>query len=183
MTMLEKIAAIKSKNKGFTLIELLVVISIIGLLAGMVLVSMSGARAKARDSRRKQDIRSIRMALELYYANNEKYPQAGACSYGTNCYVYSTDGSNWIPALVNGGFLPAMPVDPINNSCCPWSNGSYSYSYGNVSADGQVFDLTTQLEDSNDPDRCAAKHYKFYWDNYDWCGGYSGQIYENSPGS
>ena len=36
-----------NKNLGFTLIELLVVIAIIGILAGIVLVSLSGSREKA----------------------------------------------------------------------------------------------------------------------------------------
>jgi prepilin-type N-terminal cleavage/methylation domain-containing protein len=54
-------------KKGFTLIELLVVIAIIGMLAGIVLVSMGTARAKARDAKRQSDIRQISLAMEMCY--------------------------------------------------------------------------------------------------------------------
>ena len=64
-----------TKNKkGFTLIELLVVVAILGLLATIVAVSLTSARARARDARRVSDVRQIELALELYYAANQEYP-------------------------------------------------------------------------------------------------------------
>lgn len=61
-------------KKGFTLIELLVVIAIIGVLSSIVLVSMGGARLKARNVSRQADMRQLITAQEMYYSGpDEKY--------------------------------------------------------------------------------------------------------------
>lgn len=52
----------QSKNKkstGFTLVETIIVIAIISILSTMILVSLFGARGKARDAKRKIEIAQI----------------------------------------------------------------------------------------------------------------------------
>ena len=62
-----------NKIKGFTLIELLVVIAIIGILAGLVIVSMSGGETSAHDARVKSDLDQIRATAEIIRIQSGNY--------------------------------------------------------------------------------------------------------------
>lgn len=68
--------------RGFTLIELLVSIAIIGVLTAVLLPNFIGARGKAKDSQRIQELASIKNALRLYYNDNQSYPVGDNCG---NC--------------------------------------------------------------------------------------------------
>jgi len=108
---------------GFTLIELLVVIAIIGTLASVVLASLNTARAKARDVRRLSDVTQIQKALQLYWLDNNAWPArtADACAGGwdvTPCNGNST----FIQPLIDGGYLPSFPTDPVGT-------GNMQYRY------------------------------------------------------
>jgi type II secretion system protein G len=64
------------KQGGFTLLELLIVIVIIGILALLIIPNITSAPKKARDTKRKTDITTIRKGLEEYFVNNNSYPAA-----------------------------------------------------------------------------------------------------------
>lgn len=104
-------------RKGFTLIELLVVVAIIGVLATIVLGSLSDARARARDARRHADIRAIQNQLEIYYLDNGQYP------IRTWQYSYNSSWDSF-QSIIGA----ELPKDPVNESLTSTSGGlSYAY--------------------------------------------------------
>ncbi|MFA5431911.1 MAG: fibrinogen-like YCDxxxxGGGW domain-containing protein [Candidatus Paceibacterota bacterium] len=122
----------KKKNiyrTAFTLIELLIVIAIIGILSGLIVISMKGSIDSANDAKRKAGINTIRKALVIYSAlNGNTYPVESGCNIGANCTT------NFNPALQE--LLPNLPIDPVS--------GYYTYS-----SNGTSYTVSAVLSNSN----------------------------------
>ncbi len=133
-----------SQKKGFTLIELLVVIAIIGILAGMVLVSMGGARAKARDARRQADMRQMVSAQEMYNGEAERYL-----------------GSPTMPTAI-GTYLNPVPTDPGGGTVTACDQAAPAFIYCTIdntgSGDEQKFCYYARLESNADFPYFTASH-------------------------
>ena len=89
----------KNTQKGFTLIELLVVIAIIGILATIVLTSLSSARQKALDAKTEDQLSSMRSQAELYNNTHHNYGSVSSDCSGT---LFTAADPNSLYALING---------------------------------------------------------------------------------
>ncbi len=91
----------RSREAGFTLVELMIVMTIIGLLAAIAIPSYVRSVQKAREAVLKEDLHTLRTAIDSYTVDKEKAPQS-------------------LDDLVQAGYLKAIPKDPMTNREDTW---------------------------------------------------------------
>jgi prepilin-type N-terminal cleavage/methylation domain-containing protein len=148
----------KSK-RGFTLIELLVTISIIGTLVGLIVNNLADARARARDTKKKQNLQALKTALRLYYNDYQTYPLTGN---GSNFVACGPDGDEPCPYGC-GADWTAGGVDgcaTIYMKELVETDSGYEFEFR--PCDGEDFRAKVVLENASDADiltsqnRCPA---------------------------
>lgn len=91
----------RRKAAGFTLIELMVVVTIIGILAGVAVLQVQHGIRKAKETALKQDLATMRKAIDEYFADKQKYPSS-------------------LQELVDARYMRRLPPNPITNSVDDW---------------------------------------------------------------
>ncbi len=149
----------KQKNaKGFTLIELLIVVSIIAILVSIGAASFMRAQRQARDSQRKSDLGEVRSALEQFYGDNNRYPEA-------NAGKIDCDGSAGPDTALSWGsdaftcnsktYLGELPGDPTSGQDYYYESRDISDSTTCTEANKNChrFAISADLENQDDSDR------------------------------
>lgn len=88
-------------ESGFTLIELMIVMAIIALLASIAIPSYVNNVRNAREAVLKEDLHTMRAAIDSYTVDKQKAPQT-------------------LDDLVQSGYLKVMPVDPFTHRTDTW---------------------------------------------------------------
>lgn len=95
----------RKRQSGFTLIELMIVMAIIGILAVIAVPSYISAVRQAREAVLKEDLFTMRNAIDSYTADKQKAPQS-------------------LDDLVQEGYLKSIPEDPMTHSKDTWVTDS-----------------------------------------------------------
>jgi general secretion pathway protein G len=90
-----------SGSRGFTLVELLIVMAIIATLAAVAIPSYINMVRHAREAVLREDLQTMRQAIDSYTIDKEKAPQS-------------------LDDLVQAGYLKGLPVDPITHRDDTW---------------------------------------------------------------
>lgn len=91
----------KSTYSAFTLIELLVVMAIIATLLSIAVPRYFHSMEKSKEAILKEDLNIMRDAIDKYYGDTGKYPDA-------------------LEDLVSKKYLRKIPIDPITESETTW---------------------------------------------------------------
>lgn len=152
---------IKKQNDAFSLIELLVVIAIMATIISLALPNFLGARARARDTRRKGEMNQVKTALQLYNGDYHSFPADSGGPMYNQIKGCGVTGTTVCPCSATLDFAAGgAGCDTVYMTKLPSEFGSAMFYY----SDGTNFLLKVTLENLSDSDiatsysRCNATY-------------------------
>ncbi len=136
----------RKSAQAFTLVELLVVIVVLAILAAVVVPRFMGAGDRSREAALKSDLKVLRNAVSLFYADCGSFPAQLSDLAATSAPAKGKDkaGSdkNITAGDWNGPYVESVPNDPIAGAAFTYSVASGSVGKVTSSASGNGLDGT-----------------------------------------
>lgn len=115
------------RDQGITLMEMMIAVAVVAILLIVSMLSFREQLGKGRDARRKEDIHTIKSAVEQYYDDFGCYPEPDKVTCGSTQLA---------------PYIAEVPCDPINK-------GNYIYDYSDDQCSDYI--VYARLEHESDP--------------------------------
>ncbi len=144
--------------RAFTLIELLIVVAIIAILAAIAVPNFLEAQVRAKVSRVRSDLRTLRTGVEAYRVDHDHYPEgtdnparypADIASFfgplAPGYYTFRTGGDGKVAGIdfatitTPVAYLTSIPLDVFARQL----GGRVTYCYRNAKATRNAYVLTS----------------------------------------
>ena len=116
-------------QSGFTLVELMIVMAIISILVLLAIPNYKTAIRHAREAALKQDLQTMRAAIDSYTMDKQKAPQS-------------------LDDLVQEGYLRAVPEDPFTHAKDTWVTDTSDAMYSIDETEPGISDVHSGSEDT-----------------------------------
>jgi len=120
---------IKNQDAGFTLIELMIVMAIIGVLSMVAVPSYISAIKHAREAVLKEDLHTLRAAIDSYTMDKQKAPQS-------------------LDDLIQDGYLKTVPEDPMTKTNTTWVTDTSDSMHSLDQTDPGIDDIHSGSEET-----------------------------------
>ena len=119
----------RKQDAGFTLVELMIVMAIIAILMMVSVPRFAAAVRMAREAVLKEDLFTIRGAIDSYTMDKQKAPQS-------------------LDDLVQEGYLKSIPEDPMTKSKDTWVTDSGDALHSIDQTDSGIDDVHSGSQES-----------------------------------
>jgi general secretion pathway protein G len=119
----------RKQDAGFTLVELMIVMAIIAILMLVAVPRFAASVRMAREAVLKEDLFTIRGAIDSYTMDKQKAPQS-------------------LDDLVQEGYLKSLPEDPMTKSTSTWVTDSSDSLHSIDQTDPGIDDVHSGSQDS-----------------------------------
>ena len=135
-----------SDQRGFTLVELLAVMAIIGVLAAIVIPTVSGTRDAGQDAQAKQDISTIENAANEKFSNGQNLAQILSTETATTTAQINSVSATSTPQVTSSRWAERFLTATVATTSATYLN---EFPTAGGLTDGTVVDVIVTDLDGN----------------------------------